>query len=224
VHRFRLLPLLWLLLLPAGAALAHPTKQSWLPVSPDHWRNMVAHGGVSLALRDGSTKFIPGPLMETVLKVKDRLEAVSGQVAELALVHTDQPNAYALVHRGRPVVALSLSYLDHVGADEDALAATLSHELAHLHLGHGAEARHASGVMPQTGDDEHDLAAREQERSADSLGMQWAAQAGFDPCGQVRLFRALSAYIPVAATHPGLAERTVAANEAVRRASGRHCE
>ena len=224
MHPSGLLRLLALVLLPAGAALADPAKQTWLPVSPDHWQNMVAHGGVTLTLRDGTTKFISPSLMGTVLRVKGRLEAVSGQAAELALVHTGQPNAYALVHAGRPVIALSLSYLEQVGTDEDALAATIGHELAHLRLGHSAEDRHAQGVMPQTGDVEHDLLAREQERSADALGMQWVARAGFDACGQVRLFRTLSAYVPTGATHPGLAERTAAANEAYRKASGQHCE
>lgn len=224
MHASRLLRLIWVILLPAGAALAHPTKQSWLPVARDHWQSMVAQGGVTLTLRDGGTKFIPASVLGTVLKVKSRLEAMSGQAAELALVHTEQPNAYALVHAGRPVIALSLSYLDRVGPDEDALAATIGHELAHLRMGHSAEDRHAHGVMPQAGEDEQDLLAREQERAADTLGMQWVARAGFDPCGQVRLFRTLSAYVPAGATHPGLAERTAAANEASRKTSGRYCE
>ncbi len=224
MHPSGLLRLLALVLLPAGTVLAHPTKQTWLPVAPDHWQSMVAHGGVTLTLRDGGTKFIPATLMGAVLRVKSRLEAVSGQAAELALVHSEQPNAYALVHAGRPVIALSLSYLDRVGPDEDALAATIGHELAHLRMGHSSADRHAHGVMPQTGEQEEDLLAREQERAADTLGMQWVAQAGFDPCGQVRLFRTLSAYVPAGATHPGLAERTTAANEAYRKASGRHCE
>lgn len=222
--RCGLLRLLWLILVPAGAALAHPAKQSWLPMSPDHWQHMAAQGGVTLTLGDGSTKFIPGRVMGTVLSVKSRLEAMSGQAAELALVDTEQPNAYALVHAGRPVIALSLSYLDRVGPDEHALAATIGHELAHLRMGHSADDRHAHGVMPQAGEDEQDLLAREQERAADTLGMQWVARAGFDPCGQVRLFRTLSAYVPAGATHPGLAERTAAANEAYRKTSGRYCE
>lgn len=229
MHPLGLLRLLVLVLLPAGAALAHPAKQTWLPVARDHWQNMVAHGGVTLTLRDGTTKFIPARVMGTVLKVKDRLEAVSGQAAELALVHTQQPNAYALVHAGRPVIALSLTYLEYVGSDPDVLAATFAHELAHLRLQHSGERRHALGVMPEpgdygVGDFEPDSLARDEERAADRLGLQWSGQAGFDPCGQVRLIRILSAHISAGRTHPDLAERIAAANEAARQTSGGHCE
>ncbi|HEX6265656.1 MAG TPA: hypothetical protein VFZ81_02035, partial [Burkholderiales bacterium] len=62
------------------------------------------------------------------------------------------------------------------------------------------------------------------ERHADGLGMKWATAAGYDPCGQVRLFRAMSQDTPTLSTHPGFAERAEAANQASRKTRGRSCE
>ncbi|HEX6317335.1 MAG TPA: M48 family metalloprotease [Burkholderiales bacterium] len=218
-----------LLLAPllAGGAPANPIKQTWLPKSAEHWQGTVKDG-VTLSLRDGSNRHVPGKVMHAVLSVKSKLEAVSGQRAELALVDTDQPNAYATVQAGRPIIALSLSYLERFGSDQDALAATIGHELAHLHLGHSAAAHHAAGallhgVTGKVGAAESSPTARDAERDADRLGLQWTSVAGYDPCGQVRLFRAMSHDSPTLATHPGFAERAEAANEAAKKTSGRGC-
>lgn len=221
---------LWLLLPMLGACCpANPVKQTWLPSSSDYWQGTVA-SGVTLRLRDGSARHIAGEVMGTILTVKRRLETVSGVGAELALVHTDEPNAYAKVHAGRPIIALSLSYLDRFGSDEDALAATLGHELAHLHLGHSAVAEHRNGIAlsggfgAPSGASELDATARDNEREADSLGLKWASAAGFDPCAQVRILHAMSRDIPAASTHPAFAERAATASAAAKKAAGRRCE
>lgn len=220
---------LWLLLPVLGAcSAANPVKQTWLPSSSEYWQGAVA-SGVTLRLRDGSERQIAGEVMRRILTVKRRLEAVSGVGAELALVHTDEPNAYAKVHAGRPIIALSLSYLDRFGSDEDALAATLGHELAHLHLGHGAMAEHRNGIalsggFGTQGASDLDATSRDNEREADSLGLKWSSAAGFDPCAQVRILHAMSRDIPAASTHPAFAERIAMANAAAKKAGGRRCE
>lgn len=221
---------LWLLLPVLGAcSAANPVKQTWLPSSSEYWQGTAA-SGITLRLRDGSERHIAGEVMRRILTVKLRLEAVSGVGAELALVHTDEPNAYAKVHAGRPIVALSLSYLDRFGSDDDALAATLGHELAHLHLGHSATAEHRNGIAlsgsfgTQSGAPELDATSRDNEREADSLGLKWSRAAGFDPCAQARILRAMSGDMPAASTHPAFAERIAIANAAAKEASGRRCE
>ena len=221
----------WLLLIPLLAACGptNPVKQTWLPSSSEHWSGTVATG-VSLRLHDGSERRIAGEVMGTVLMVKRRLESVSGASAELALVHTEEPNAYAQMHTDRPIIALSLSYLERFGSDQDALAATIGHELAHLHLGHSAVPEHrnaialSGGVGAASGGSDLNATARDNERQADNLGLKWASAAGFDPCAQVRLLRAMSRDIPAATTHPAFAERIAIANAAAKEASGRRCE
>lgn len=226
--RPRLACLLLLAPLLATAAPANPVKQTWLPRSAHHWHGTVADG-VTLSLRDGSERHVSGKVMASVLAVKAKLEAVSGQRAELALVDTEQPNAYATVQEGRSIIALSLSYLDRFGADRDALAATIGHELAHLHLGHSAAARHADGLAfdgasASARAPELDAIARAQEAQADSLGLSWATAAGYDPCGQARIFRGLSSDHPTLSTHPRFAERAKAADAASLKTRGRNCE
>lgn len=226
--RPRLAYLLLLAPLLATGAPTNPVKQTWLPRSPAHWHGTVANG-VTLSLRDGAERHVSGKVMDSVLAVKAELEAVSGQRAELALVDTEQPNAYATVQEGRSIIALSLSYLDRFGSDRDALAATIGHELAHLQLGHSAAARHAEGLAldggsASLGAPEFNAIARAQERQADDLGMSWATAAGYDPCGQARIFRALSSDIPRLSTHPRFAERLKAADAASMKTRGRNCE
>lgn len=179
-----------------------------------------------LNMRDGSNRHIPGHVLERVLAVKGKVEAVSGVTAELALVDSELPNAYATVHAGRPIVAVSLSYLHQFGSDADALAATIGHELAHLHLGHSADTRAYSGALEVNGNNRSralSSSAREEERQADVLGMKWATAAGYDPCGQARLFRSLVHDLPTQPTHPGFAERARAPEAAAKKASGLDC-
>ena len=79
--------------------------------------------------------------MRNIVAAKEELEQASGVHAGLGLVEMDAPNAFAFVHQGRPVIAFSLAWLDQLGQDPDALATTIGHELAHLHLGHTGAAR-----------------------------------------------------------------------------------
>lgn len=222
------LPLVLVALLAGCASSSPVVRQTWLPASPDHWQGTVT-SGVTLDMRNGSSRHIPGKVMDTVLTVKARLQDVSGVKAELALVDTEHPNAYATVHGSRPIIALSLSYLEHFGSDQDALAATIGHELAHVHLGHGAAARHAdgvalNGVSGSGAASELNSTARDEERHADTLGMKWATAAGYDPCGQARIFRAMAHGTPTLSTHPGFAERIEAADAASKNTTGRSCQ
>jgi Zn-dependent protease with chaperone function len=176
-----------------------------------------------IAGQHGTAREVSDEVLQTVLQVKATLEALSGVRAELVLVDKAQPNAYAAFRAGKPVIALSLGYLDRFGMDQHALAATVGHELAHLHLGHRAVRPADSIAFSGAVDSEaaRDLAAfsREQEREADALGMRWALAAGYDACGQVRLLQAMARDLPAFSTHPSFAERVAAA----RTISGLNC-
>jgi predicted Zn-dependent protease len=228
-----------------------PVKALWLHPLQDHWTR-VANTGVNLIHRDGSKRFVSAPIIRNVVTAKERIEQVSGVKAELGLVDTDFPNAFAFHHQGRPVIAISLSWLDQLGQDPDAIATTLGHELAHLHLGHGGAARKerqdaarsASQVLilnlagvPMGGTIANigvtafaRSFTRDEERAADDLGIRWASTAGYDPCGKAHVvkmyqrIRSGSLDIPFLSTHPSYGERSDVANEYSRKVRNRPCD
>ena len=197
---------------------------------------------------------MPATTIRNVVNVKERVEQASGTRAELGLVDTDQPNAFAFNHQGRSVIVISLSWLDRLGHDSDALATTIGHELAHLHLGHTGAARkereetargasHLLGTLlslagvPMGGT----IASigvtaiarsftRDEERAADDAGIRWAVAAGYDACGKARVvkmyqeMRSGAVDIPFLSTHPSYGERSDLANEFSQKAKGRDCD
>lgn len=61
---------------------------------------------------------------------------------------------------------------------------------------------------------------RDDERDADTLGMTWALQAGYSPCGSYRLSKKLNdmgegAALTFLSTHPGNSERMDSAEQFV---------
>ena len=116
------------------------------------------------------------------------------------------------------------------------MATVMGHELAHHQLGHTqadyaknrdaavdatsqALGMIASYFIPFSGLIVGNAAkgvgltfSRNDERSADEMGMQWAMQAGFSPCGSYRFAAKMNslgegAAIPFLSTHPGNNER-----------------
>jgi predicted Zn-dependent protease len=228
----------------------NPIRQSWIPKDPAYWQTM-RHTGVTLNTKDGGKRFVSASVLNNVLTAKERIEKVSGVNAELALVDTELPNAFATTHQGRAVIAISLSYLDRLGNDADAIATTVGHELAHVHLGHSGAVRKereekaksftnvagsiANQIIPFSGYLVGVAATavvrgftRDEERDADNHGLRWAIAAGFDPCGKSRAVSAFAAAgggtsIPFLSTHPSYGERSDLANEYSRKTSGRDC-
>jgi predicted Zn-dependent protease len=228
-------------------------KGFWLPASQDAW-SQVPPGGLTLRRRDGAARFVSEPVVHNIVAVKAALEKTSGVHADLALVEMDPPNALAFDYQGRPVIAISLSWLDELGRDPDALATTIGHELSHIHLGHTGDARkkreetaqgtsQAVGTMLSLAGVPLGGAAaslgitayarsftRDEERAADNEGIRWAVAAGYDPCGRTRtmkMYRRLSAGgidIPFLSTHPGATERSELANDYSRKMNGHACE
>lgn len=241
-----------LCLLLAGCATGNksaekPISAVW--VQKDAEWQAAARNGVNL--RDGSEKVLAtlspavlAPLFLTWQKVK----ASSGIDAQLALARTADPNAFAIEVEGRPTVVVGLSFMDLIGNDPDAYAATLGHELAHLFYRHGETtlarteaARGASQVLGTLlslagvplGGTLVDLGvtaiatsySRDQEREADIKGLDWATAAGFDACGSARTMKALAAAgggsgaLSFLSTHPGHDERI----ERASKRAGRPC-
>lgn len=181
-----------------------------------------------------------------LLEVHSRIEAAAGISAQLFVVQTEdrQPNALAATGRdGRSKVGITPAMLELLGDDDDAYAALIGHEIAHLAQRHGAERASRQGLMQGLGLVAAVVAgargnanasrlinfggilvdrsySREEERDADRLGIGFASAAGYDPQGAVRLFERMalagrSAPLAFLSTHPGGGERLASARATI---------
>lgn len=241
--------LLILFLLPCLAYAQAGVKKHWLP--PEAVWQSARGNGATLTDSKGVVHHITAKAVINLLDARDKLRTVSGIDPVLAVVETETPNAFALVHNDRPTVAFSISYLQKVGEDAEALAATLGHELAHIHLGHSGAAREQreagatvganalgillnlvgvplGGYIANAGVTAFSRSfTRDEERAADEQGLTWAAAAGFNPCGYARIGKLLSAEgpaIPMFSTHPGFGERSELADAHSKRKGGKGCD
>lgn len=247
-----LLVLLFAILAGCASRQQSQIKAFWLPPSQEAW-SKVPPGGFTLVHRDGSKRIVAESVARNIFAVKHKLEQASGVRADLGLVDMDSPNAFAFYQQGRPIIAFSLSWLDLLGQDVDALATTIGHELAHLYLGHTGVARQerektaqGAGQVVGTalslagvpmGGAIADVGAtafarsftRDEERTADDYGIRWAVAAGYDPCGRVRTMkmyqrlRARAVDIPFLSTHPRAAERSELADAYSLKMNNRPC-
>lgn len=223
------------------AGCATPAPQGEKPISalwilPEATWLASTKGGVNL--RDGDKNLVTtlSPRRASALvAVWQKLKTTSGIDADLGIARTSRPNAFATFIQGRPTVILGLSFVELINDDQDALAATIGHELAHLHFKHGeaTKARNetakgasqflgillsAAGV-PFGGNIANvgvsaiaTSYSRDQEREADIKGMDWALAAGYDACGSARTMKALQSVaagggFTFLSSHPGHEER-----------------
>jgi Zn-dependent protease with chaperone function len=170
-----------------------------------------------------------------LLDVQRKIEAVTPIIsADLVIVNLKEPNAFASLRNGRPLIGVSLGMLELLSWDRDAYAAIVGHEYAHLALDHRANraeregtaegARQALGLvlsfagvpMGRTIANIGVTAVervytRDEEREADTAGFEYLVNAGFDPDGAVRLWQRMNTAggfsIPFLSTHPMSSER-----------------
>jgi predicted Zn-dependent protease len=233
-----------------GCATTGPAEKQhsgliWLP-SEEQWAAAPARG-LLLRRPDKSMVIVSARHARYVPAVRAALEQASGLRADIGIVETDTPNAFAFIHNGRPVVAFSASMLGVLADSPDGLATTLGHELAHLKLGHsGAASRDREAAATWGGQAVGLLLnmagvplggalgvygatavaraySREEEAAADELGTRWAAKAGFDACGAARVAQLIAIATNSSgggffATHPGYEERATAASKFAGRA------
>lgn len=197
---------------------------------------------------DGERQALRQAAIRRLAAVKEQIEQIAGELRPQLIVTMEaQPNGMVYFQEGRPTMAVSLGMIDLLGDDEDAYAALVGHELAHLYLKHG-ESRRSRGEKQ---DGESGLLAfalavvgipfgstladaastvvsrsysRDDEREADRLGLEYMMTAGFNPWGAVRLHEKLDAkgeraLVPFLATHPTGAERVEAMRERARTAA-----
>jgi len=248
--RMRLAALLGVLLL-ASCAAPSPITGLWAPPSNEAWdRPSVA--GINLRRQDGSLIAVPALKLAVLVKVHRDITARNGMNdVILSLAESDSPNAFATTHQGRRLVAISISFLDLFWNDPDALATTIGHEMGHLQLQHQAARKDRrdtalaasnvigtilglagvpmGGTIAGLGADAIVASySRDDERAADRVGIAWAADAGYDPCGHARVIARLkslssSASLPFLASHPGYEERSEVADQLSRQRRGVAC-
>jgi len=174
--------------------------------------------------------------VRTLIHVMERVEKAAGPMhPELMVEDRGEPNGFSFLMHGQPKIAVNISMINLIGQDEDALAALLGHELAHLYLKHGNLRQNreenrmvgsvalsfALGMIGIPAPVELTNVAttavsnsfsREEEREADRSGVDYMIKAGFNPWGAVRLQEKLrevakSSALPFLSTHPSNEER-----------------
>lgn len=226
----------------AWLALLFSASASALAQQPAMWRleEIAGSPAPAVTLHKGPHRTQVGTLSTSrarlIVEVKARLEQASGAGADLVLVEGSQPNAFSTpTSKLGPLVGLNLGMLELLGDDQDAYAAVLGHEYAHLTLRHresrmGRESLRLLGTtvlsialasqgMSRGAGDLANFAtqavsmtfSREEERDADRVGLRYAAAAGFDPYGAVRAWELMAARGERTArflsSHPASAER-----------------
>lgn len=230
------------LLLVVGSTHAQQTKHEWTPTRAE-WEAVRSEGkGVNMNRPNGTGFHIPQEILNNLLTATGKIEAASGMSVEIAVYEHEHANAFARVWKEKNWLAVSALYLWHFGKDADAVATTIGHEMAHLHLGHTGEAREAREgaslalgiaanlVIPFSGLIVSAIArgfTRDEERAADEQGLKWAIEAGYDPCGKARVADTLAKLrgqnLSILSTHPSYAERSELADAYSRKANNRPC-
>ena len=112
-----------------------PPPDAWILNS--NWNQTSAFTDLTLKGKSGQSYPLQGAHLTNLRKVVTALQVQSQLDPQVALVAGDVPNAFATTNNGRQLIALTLPMLEKIGADQDALATTIGHELAHLSLKHG---------------------------------------------------------------------------------------
>lgn len=215
-----------------GCSTSRPTRMwnaSATLLSPDSVVTFMDHDSGQISRVDGEDVI-------RMLDIKTRIEEVAGPMrTELLIAEGTQPNGFSYVTKYGPRIAVNFGMINMLGKDDEAMAALMGHELAHLYLQHGRQQqdreknRITSSVamtfalgmfgipMPVDVTDAATSAvtnsySRDDEREADQLGVQYMIKAGFDPLGAVHLQEKLSTAakdttLAFLSTHPGSAER-----------------
>ena len=201
-------------------------------------QRMSQLSGESIRLngKDGKEiRSIPRSRTILLMSVKEKIESIAGITTKFMLMEGASPNAFSTRDKsGTAIIGINFAMIDMVGDDQDAYAAIIGHEYAHLTLQHGDTRKSREGVRTglatvlgfilgragiPMGGTIADLTtsavsrvySRDEERDADRTGIDFAARAGYSAEGGIRVWEKMAskagASIPFLATHPASAER-----------------
>jgi len=206
-------------------------------------------------LRDNKTQAVigsvPSSLAKAINEVKDRIESAAGlQRTEFFIASGDQPNAFSADTPSGHIVAINLAMLRMIGNNAHEYASVLGHEFAHLALHHssarqgrervrvlasnvlgfalGAVGIPMGGTIASVGTTAASRTfSRDEEREADSLGIEYMVKAGYDPQGAVSLWQKMTRNteaggVPFLATHPSGEERLKTLSEMAAASKAAH--
>lgn len=235
------------------ASQSNKVTGSWTLPPDEQWWDRAATSGFTLPNNGMPPEIVGARDARNIREAKRRLEVENGMDTRIAIIKTDSANAFAVEQDGKRYVTMTLRFVYLIADDLDALAVTMGHEMAHHQLGHSGEQRKsrevASTAVGQVAGTLLNLAGvplggligvnatsgvfrsftRDEERSADDLGLQWSIKAGFDPCGLARAMKMLSyantgPQVAFLSTHPDYGQRTELANRLSVERRGRPCE
>ncbi len=150
--------------------------------------------------------------MQRARRVFDRIVRAAGRRPGLALdvAVLDTPRIIGQALPGGTVV-VSRGLLDLAGADDNALAFVLSHEVAHLLRDHHAALQSLGALSVGRADtarpEAQGRAYRALELEADRLGVLFSALAGYEPSSAVPIIEKLAASAGPDAFHPSPRDR-----------------
>ena len=213
---------------------------SALIASPFWDADLIAYESTeNLQLKDQNGKIystIQPRVVRIVIDAKNKIELAAGGIRpHLWIDAEEKANAFATYKNDEPTIAINIGMLRALGEDEEAYAALIGHELAHLYLGHTAKslarngAKNAASMIlgfvlgyagVPAGGTIADITttaissvySRDDERAADAEGLKYMVQAGYNPYGAVHMQEKLAAAnsvisIPFLSTHPSSSER-----------------
>ena len=169
--------------------------------------------------------------VRVAIAAKNKVEKAAGSLrTQFWIDPEEKPNAYAWYNKGQPAISFNIGILQILGEDEEAYAALVSHELAHLYLDHNikkAERESSNkgtsvvlgfvlgfvgipggGVMTDVATTAMETVySQEEEQEADALGVKYMLQAGYDSYGAVRFQEKLKGagndtMLPFLSSHP----------------------
>lgn len=214
-------------------ACAASKKPATVQIPNDAWWQAANSGSSASSSASASEK--------NLAKVRQNMMKTVPFPFVVGLSDSTEINAFAQLQNNQRYIIFTNGFMVQFGNDPDVLATVIGHELAHHQLGHTqpdyaknrdaaidatsqALGMIASYFIPFSGLVVGNAAkgvgltfSRNDERSADEMGMQWAMQAGYSPCGSYRFAAKMNALgegaaIPFLSTHPGNTERMENAN------------
>ena len=235
--------LLVVVIVLSGCAHLYKTQIHDVVYLSDSQFAQIPDGDVRVNSASGKPYVITQQHFQNLLAVRNKIVPVQGQYMQIALVDSDFHTLLLLSHNGKSYVAMSLDFLNIFGADEESLAAAMSHQYAHIAAGDNADVQDSREVkyfvtkeIVSTGvslfataaggygagaaiDEAKRVQDKGIEDQVNPLGMKWLIDASYSPCGFLKIQyvmdknSAVSSALTYLYTHPGIGDRVKLANQ-----------